>query len=134
MVEARQTISYFKSKRDGISDVSFHNLLVASRVGASLKVIDRLRINSNISFNSNTSSGLSPVSFSIWNFSAGYRPLKANNIEMKISAFDILRKSSNVRYYGSANDLSVTTSNALRNFYMLTISWFPGKFGTKEEQ
>lgn len=133
-VEARQTISHFRSKLEGVSDVSFHNLLVSPRIGASVKIIDGLRVNSNLSFYKNTSSGLSPVSFSIWNFSAAYRPLKTNNLEMKLSAFDILRKSSSVRHYGSANELSVTTSNVLRNFYMLTISWFPRKFGGKDDE
>lgn len=67
----------------------------------------------------------------LWNANATYRFLKSKQAEVKFTATDILRQFKNISYTVSPLGNGVTTriSNGLQQYFMLTFSYFPRKFG-----
>ena len=65
----------------------------------------------------------------LWNAYISYRLLKSKQIEAKFSAMDILRQNNNIFINAGSNGINTTVTNGLEQFYMLTISYFPRKFG-----
>ena len=88
-------------------------------------------ISSNINFLNNSSANNQSVSAAIWNAAAIYRFTKQKQAEIKFSAFDLLRQNKNIRNAVTANSNTTTITNGLQQFYMLTLSYYPRKFGGK---
>ena len=65
----------------------------------------------------------------LWNAYVSYRFTKSKQIEAKFSAMDILRQNRNIFIGSGSNGINTTVTNGLEQFYMLTISYFPRKFG-----
>jgi hypothetical protein len=65
----------------------------------------------------------------MWNASAAYRFLPGRNAEMKFSAFDLLHQNTGSINSGSGNVFTIGRTNALQQYFMLTLSYFPRKFG-----
>lgn len=67
----------------------------------------------------------------LWNAFANYRFMQ-NQAELKFSAMDILKKYQN--FSNSVNQYGTTTriTNGLQQYFMLTLSYYPRKFGKTE--
>jgi hypothetical protein len=100
-----------------------------TKVSTSYNVTKKFTLNSNVSFNNNSSSVAEDINFTIWNASAVYRFLKGNNAELKFSALDLLRQNNSAINYGTANSFTTGTQNVLTQYFMTTISYYPRQFG-----
>lgn len=127
-MEAAQSFSTYYSKQEAFN-TKYSGDTKATTFSSSYSITKKLQLNSNISFNSNSSVGAKAVNFTIWNASTVYRFLKGNNAEFKFSALDLLRQNNSVINYGNANSFTVGTQNVLEQYFMVTFSYYPRKFG-----
>ena len=65
----------------------------------------------------------------IWNGNASYRFLKSKQAEVKFTATDILKQFRNISYYANPDGVTSSVSNGLQQYFMVTFSYFPRKFG-----
>ena len=73
-----------------------------------------------------------PANYAIWNAGATYRLFEGNTGEVKFSAMDLLHQNKGVINNSSGNTLTRGTVNALQQYFMLTFSWFPRRFGRRD--
>jgi hypothetical protein len=89
--------------------------------------------NSRVNFNNAKSSGQRDnVYFTIWNADLGYRFLKGSEAEIKISALDILHQNKSIYNSVYNNVITTSTANVLQQYFMLTLAYYPRKFGSKK--
>jgi hypothetical protein len=102
-------------------------------VGAGVNLTKRLMFSSNIAYNSfiTSGSGAAAYRYTIWNASMAYRFLPGNNLELKVSGLDLLNQNKGVVSYGSNLAYTHGTVNILRQYFMVTIAYYPRKFGKK---
>ncbi|ANH82802.1 hypothetical protein A8C56_19065 [Niabella ginsenosidivorans] len=103
----------------------------STRANFNLTVPKDFIVSSNINLLNNTSANDQSVSAAIWNASVTYRFTKQKQAEIKFSAFDILHQNKNIQNTVTANSNTTTITNGLQQFYMLTLSYYPRKFGGK---
>lgn len=65
----------------------------------------------------------------IWNANVGYRISKGNNFEVKFSAYDLLRQNQSFYFENSPIAFKRGYHNNLNQYFMLSLSYFPRKFG-----
>lgn len=128
-INLSEKVSYYKSMQSGFSSNEFTSIQTLSSLGVGLNVTKRLSVNTNISYNRTTYSKSNPIGFKIWNASATYRFLKANNLELKLSALDLLNQNKGIISSGNNSSFTFGTVNTLRQYFMATITYFPRKFG-----
>lgn len=85
--------------------------------------------NTRVNFNNNKSSFTNNIYYTIWNADLGYRFLKGNNAEIKFSALDLLHQNKSVINNISNNSITTGTVNTLQQYFMLTVAYYPRKFG-----
>lgn len=130
-INLTQHFSYFRSEQKGLYNSSFSNTQSSSKLGISLNLTKRLSVSSNATYNSSITSGPAIYRYTIWNASMAYRFLPSNNLELKASALDLLNQNKGVLNYG--NNLSYThgTVNMLRQYFIMTLTYYPRRFGKK---
>ena len=121
----------YDSRQRGFSNAEFRNLQSLTRIGAAINVTNRFSVNTNVSFNWSSYSGAPLEKYTIWNAYFAYRFLRANDLELKLSALDILNENKGIINYASGNSYSYGKVNLLHQYFMATISWFPRHFGKK---
>jgi hypothetical protein len=67
----------------------------------------------------------------LWNAFANYRFMQ-NQAELKFSAMDILKKYQNISNSVNAYGTTTRITNGLQQYFMLTLSYYPRKFGKTE--
>jgi hypothetical protein len=117
----------YKIRQSG-SSLDFKSIIHNSNVNIYSALTPRLTLNNHISFVHNSFTG-GKATYNIWNASASYRLLKNKNAEIKFSAFDLLKENSNISYHNTNTSLSTNYNNVLQQYFMLTFSYFPRKFG-----
>ncbi len=65
----------------------------------------------------------------IWNVNMTYRMLKGNNLEVKVAALDLLKQNKGFYFYDSVTEFTTGTRNLLTQYYMVSLSYMPRKFG-----
>jgi len=125
-----QSYNTSHSKQEAFN-TEYNGTNMGTTVSSSYNVTKRFTLNSNITFNKNSSSIADDINFTIWNASAVYRFLKGNNAEFKFSALDLLHQNTSVINYGNANSFTIGTQNVLKQYFMTTISYYPRQFGKK---
>lgn len=65
----------------------------------------------------------------IWNANMTYRMLKGNNLEVKVAALDLLKQNKGFYFYDSVTEFTSGTRNILTQYYMVSLSYMPRKFG-----
>lgn len=123
------SFNYYRSKQDAFGRQEIYNQLHATMLSASINCTPRLSLSSNISWKNNSGTGSQTTSFAIWNAHSIYRLGKMKNFELKLSALDLLRQNQGIFYSGSNNMLVFRSVNVLQQYFMLTVAWFPRKFG-----
>jgi hypothetical protein len=87
-----------------------------------------------VNFNNNNPSVGEHINFIIWNANATYRFTKGNNAEIKFSALDLLRQNRSISNFTSTNSLTTSTRNVLQQYFMVTLSYYPRKFGNNDDK
>lgn len=65
----------------------------------------------------------------IWNANIGYRLSKGNNFEVKFSGLDLLKQNQSFYFETSSTDFRQGYRNNLTQYFMVSLSYFPRKFG-----
>lgn len=128
-IQAEQGIGYNESKQTGMNNNVFIARNYNTQLSGSLQLPKNLTWSSNVTYFRNSSNNQAPVNFTIWNASLTYRFLKANRGEVKCSALDLLRQNKNIINLASPNSQTFGYQNTLQQYYMITLSYFPRKFG-----
>ena len=126
-----QDLSFFRSEQKGLYNSIFTNTQSLTKLGVGVNPTKKLSLNTNVAYTSSVTSGSTAYRYTIWNASMAYRFLPANNLELKASALDLLNENKGIINYG--NNLSYThgTVNMLQQYLMMTLTYFPRKFGKK---
>lgn len=128
-ININQNWNRFSSKLLNDGGEKFISINQVTSFAASVKVTQKLALASNLDYNHTSFTGISSNNFSIWNANATYRFLNGNNLEAKFSAMDLLRQNRSVQTMIIGNTIKQSRVNVLQQYFMLTISYFPRKFG-----
>ena len=128
-----ESLSTFHSVRNGEKKQEFKNATITTSFSASVNVTKKLSLGSNVEYKRNTSSSSKAIDFTIWNASLDYRFLKGNNAEVKLMALDLLHQNTSIISYGDNYSITRGTANVLQQYFMVSFSYFPRKFGRKEK-
>jgi hypothetical protein len=124
-----QGLNLYRSKQKGFNNNSLASQTLSTMFSGSLQLPRNLNWSSNITFNRARANGLDAINFAIWNANVTYRFLKGNRGEVRFSALDLLRQNKAVINSVSGNTQSFGYVNVLQQYYMITLSYFPRKFG-----
>ncbi|MGF7081125.1 outer membrane beta-barrel protein [Mucilaginibacter sp. UYCu711] len=121
------------SKTNQIGLNRYTNYKWGTNLGLGLAFPKSIFFNTRVDFNNNkTSAADHNIYYTIWNADIGYRFLKGAEGEVKFSMLDILHQNRSLENYISANRLTTTTANVLQQYFMLTLAYYPRKFGLKK--
>lgn len=132
-LDLQQGYTFYHSQQNGANNNVFKNQIRFTKVSTSYNFIKTIAIGSNITYNHSSSTGSAVTNFAIWNAQVSHRFMKGNNLEIKFSALDLLRQNTSIINYGNNNSLTHGRVNVLQQYFMLTVSYFPRKFGKKEK-
>ncbi|MHC8948641.1 TonB-dependent receptor [Sphingobacterium hungaricum] len=99
-----------------------------SGLAAAYQLTKRWTLNSSVDNRSNFSK-FQDNNALIWNANMTYRLLKGNNLEIKMEALDLLRQNKGFYFYDGVTEFTTGNRNILTQYYMLTLSYMPRKFG-----
>ncbi|MBZ4189840.1 outer membrane beta-barrel protein [Niabella beijingensis] len=87
---------------------------------------------SNVNYLNNISAQNQSVKATIWNAYATWRFMRMKQAEVKFYVFDILRQNKNIDNFARDNNtIGTTITNGIQQFYMVSLAYFPRKFGGK---
>lgn len=132
-IDLKESFMHYHAAQKGINTTDFRNDLYSTLLSVSVRLLERLTVGSSVAYNINTSTGASVVHFAIWNASASCRMLKGKNLELKLSALDLLHQNTGVTNQGSLNTLTHGSVNVLQQYFMATVSYFPRRFGKRKK-
>ena len=121
------TASYNNSRQTGYKNSRFNTRTLSGTFDVTVNVNKNASISSNLSYSKNNGI-LKPIT--IWNGNATYRFLKSKQAEVKFTATDILKQFRNISYVANADGVTSSVSNGLQQYFMVTLSYFPRKFGS----
>lgn len=124
-----QKLYFNRSEQGGFSNDVFSSKTISTGISGALQLPKNLTWSSSVTYNNSIANKLEPVTFTLWNASLTYRFLKGNKGEVKFSALDILRQNKSIINTGGPNFQSFGYTNVLQQYFMLTLSYFPRKFG-----
>ena len=112
----------------GKNMTAFKNTAYNTDAGINIKYPKDFTISNTLSYVNNKSAQKSSM---LWNAFLVYRFLKSKSAELKFSAMDILRQNQNISVYNPRdNVLGTTVTTGLQQFYMVTFSYYPRRFGS----
>jgi hypothetical protein len=114
------------SRQTGYKNSSFKTRTVSGEFNVTVNVTKDASLSSNLSYSKNNGI-IKPVT--IWNANATYRFLKSKQAELRFTATDILKQFRNISYYANPDGVTSSVSNGLQQYFMVTFSYFPRKFG-----
>ncbi|TCC89094.1 TonB-dependent receptor [Pedobacter frigiditerrae] len=127
-LEGAQSIGTSSSKQKSLN-TAYKNTTLTSSLSTNYNFTKKFSLNSNVSFNSNNPSVGETVNFTIWNAEFNYRFTKGNNAEIKLSALDLLKQNRAIFNFAGTNTFTTSTRNVLQQYFMVTLSYYPRKFG-----
>ena len=119
---------YYKSRQTAAGLTAFKNTNHTFRLGAVLNWPKNFTFSSTLDRVGNSNLD-NPVM--LWNSFATYRFMKQQG-ELKFSAMDILKQYKNITNSLSAYGTSTRITNGLQQYFLLTFSYYPRKFGKTE--
>jgi hypothetical protein len=114
------------SRQTGYKNKNFKTRTFSGEFNVTVNVHKDASISSNLAYSKNNGI-IKPVT--IWNANASYRFLKSKQAEMKFTATDILKQFKNISYVANIDGVTSSVSNGLQQYFMVTLSYFPRKFG-----
>ncbi|MGM9477247.1 carboxypeptidase regulatory-like domain-containing protein [Pedobacter sp. GSP4] len=127
-IEASQGINTSQSKQTALG-TKYKNLNLTTAISSNYNFTKKLSLSSNVNFNNNNPSVGESINFIIWNANATYRFTKGNNAEVKFSALDLLRQNQSILNFAGVNSFTTSSKNVLQQYFMVTLSYYPRKFG-----
>ncbi|WP_018630609.1 outer membrane beta-barrel protein [Niabella aurantiaca] len=128
-VSLGETISSSGSEQIGTSKTPLKAKTYGTRVNFNLMVPKNFQLSSNINYLNNVSANNASIKATIWNAYATWRFMKMKQAEIKLSIFDILRENQNIDNFANNNTTGTTITNGIQQFYMVSLSYFPRRFG-----
>jgi hypothetical protein len=120
-----------KTDQAGFSRSTYYNW--TTNFGFAFAFPRSIFFNTRVNFNNSKSSAATDnVYYTIWNADVGYRFLKGAEAEIKLSALDILHQNKSISNYVYNNTITTSTANVLQQYFMLTLAYYPRKFGLKK--
>jgi hypothetical protein len=128
VINLGQTLQGNKTEQTAAGLTSFKNSNNTTKLGVVVNYTSNLTFSSTIE-NIDNSNLNKPIV--LWNAFTTYRFMKQQG-ELKFSAMDLLKQYQNIT--NSVNSLGTTTriTNGLQQFFLLTFSYYPRKFGKTE--
>lgn len=114
------------SRQTGYKNSKFNTRTFSGEFNVTVNATKNASISSNVSYSKNNGI-VKPIT--IWNANATYRFLKSKQAEMRFTATDILKQYRNISYYANPDGVTSSVSNGLQQYFMVTLSYFPRKFG-----
>ncbi len=114
------------SRQTGYKNSKFDTRTLSGEFNVTVNPSKDASIGSNISYSKNNGI-VKPIT--IWNASASYRFLKSKQAEVRFTATDILKQFRNISYVANPDGVTSSVSNGLQQYFMLSFSYFPRKFG-----
>jgi hypothetical protein len=124
----KQNFLFYKSVQEGTGNAYQYRNSITT-LNFDIRVIKEFVINTNATYNKYVSESFSNNDFFLWNASCYYRMLKEKNLELKLSALDILHQNKGIINSGSTTSISQGNVNVLRNYFSFSIYYFPKHFG-----
>jgi len=131
--DLRESIFFYHSSQSGANDIEFENSKVSTLFATRINLSKKVSLGSNVAFNRATSTGSKTSDFTIWNADAICRMLKNNDLEMKLSALDLLHQNTGIINTGINNTITSGTTNVLRQYFMLSLAYYPRQFGSRKK-
>jgi hypothetical protein len=128
VVNLGQTFQYYKTEQTAAGLNSFKNKNKGTKLGVVLNYPENFTVSSTIESIDNSNLNKPTI---LWNAFTTYRFMKQQG-ELKFSAMDLLKQYQNIT--NSANTLGTSTriTNGLQQYFLLTFSYYPRKFGKTE--
>lgn len=124
--------TWFRNESDrlGLSKYRYTNL----KLYAGISFTSHLGpfIGSRLDINKSKASNTDNIYFTIWNVDLGYRFLKGRNAEVKLSGLDLLHQNNNIFNTIGNNTIVTGTRNVLQQYFMVTLAYYPRKFGIRK--
>ena len=121
------SISTNKNSQAGAFGVSPTIKNYTSGLDATYYITKKWSISSNFQYQSNKAETNSSTA-SIWNATSSLRFMQ-DKAELKFTAFDLLHENKNIVNFVNRNSIGTTISNGLQQYFLLSFSYFPRKFG-----
>ncbi len=126
-----KTFNSSKSEQSGAGLTSYKNHTNTSRFGLTVNLPKTCTVSTTVDYTKNNNLAHPIV---LWNAFASCRFLKNQQAEVKLSAMDILKKFQNITNTADSYGTSTIITNGLQQFYMLTLSYYPRRFGKAENK
>jgi hypothetical protein len=101
-----------------------------SGLSMSYSLSKRWQLNSNGTSRLSSANNYKDHAF-IWNMNTTYRLLPGNNLELKLSAYDLLKENKGLYINNGLTEFTQGYRNNLTQYFMLSFTYFPRKFGFK---
>ncbi|RYF91911.1 MAG: hypothetical protein EOO03_00185 [Chitinophagaceae bacterium] len=128
ILKLSEVISTYSSNQSGSGLASYKVNSASTQFGATLNVSKNFSFNTTVSTTDNSNVADKII---LWHAFSSYRFLKGKEGELKFSAFDLLKKFQNINVNTNIDGTSTTVTNGLQQYFLLTFSYYPRKFGKK---
>ncbi len=125
-LQVAQNISTNSSLQSGKTLKSLKNTNYSTQGNLNINLFRDFTVSNSFSYIKNSTTGQASA---LWNAFATCRFLKSKQAEVKLSAMDILKQNQNIETTASVNNVSTTIANGLQQFFIITFSYYPRKFG-----
>jgi hypothetical protein len=124
----------YNEVNNSIQNSNSHYYNVSSKVRLQVMPWKGIVVQSDIShqFNDGLSAGLNDDYF-LWNAAIGYKFLKKQQAEIRLSVFDILKENKSITRNTTDLYYEDVESNALQQYFMLTLTYNLKRFTGSEE-
>jgi hypothetical protein len=123
-----KSLQYYKTSQTAAGLTAFRNTNNTTKFGAVLNYPKNFTFSSTLDQVGNSNLD-KPVM--LWNSFATYRFMKQQG-ELKFSAMDILKQYRNITNFVNAYGTTTRITNGLQQYFLLTFSYYPRKFGKTE--
>lgn len=128
VLNLNQSFQQYKTGQSAIGLTSFTNRSNSTRLGIVLNAPENMSISSTVDRVQNANLDKPTL---LWNAFATYRFMKQQG-ELKFSAMDILKQYENISISANSYGTSTRITNGLQQYFLLTFSYYPRKFGKTE--
>lgn len=127
-LNANYGLYYLHSRKDDTNPLKNNSHRIETKT--LFKPSNQMTIGSNASYYNNVFYGTAQK-YTIWNAWVSYRFMKQNNLELTVSGNDILNQNRILNVRNLNNVISQNQTNSIGRFYMVSLSYYPRKFGKR---
>lgn len=125
-----QTIANNRSEQKGKDIITSVIRNYTTRGNINYFISKKINFTTTLDYQNNQAANGNSIKANIWNANAIYRFMQ-QKAEFKLSAFDLLRQNKNIQNFVMENSATTTITNGLQQYFMVTFSFYPRKFGGK---